>query len=135
MRARTILCGKCGTPITEFEGKWIDEAGWEICHVSDLNVCHGPGMEVFAVLDWSDVKDRGRVCTVRWGRTAGEARALCGQEVVIDGRVYFVRGVETHAVRDGFTEGMIGLLVGATESGGTPRADRSPDPSGSAPPP
>lgn len=39
---RTILCRQCGTPITQFEGKWIDENGWEVCSLRDLTVNHEP---------------------------------------------------------------------------------------------
>lgn len=72
----------------------------------------GLGRETFTALDWFHIKGRGRVCTVEWGKTAGEARALVGQEVEIDGAVHLVRGVETHAVSDSATERLIGLLAG-----------------------
>ena len=65
----------------------------------------------FKALEWSETKGRGRVAAVAWDRTAGEARALLGESVTIDGTRYTVAGVETHAIPDRVREKVVGLLV------------------------
>lgn len=72
----------------------------------------------FKSIDSSELKDRG---TVKWviipPTPAGKVRSLVGQEVMIDGVVRRVIGVDTFAVSDLTNVTDIGLCIDVTPGG------------------
>lgn len=68
----------------------------------------------FVADEWFNTS-RGRQAVIaHWpDKTLGDARALRGQEVIIDGELYKVKGVETFALGDNASARNFGLIIEA----------------------
>lgn len=71
-------------------------------------------VEEFPVRDWFTVTGRGLAATIDMPEGEWDPRALSGRRVMLDGKVYSVRGVEMHMIPvspERPYKGPIGLLV------------------------
>jgi len=66
----------------------------------------------YSAIDWYEIKGRGKVASVINDQEfERDTRHLWGEEVLIDGLPYIVRGVESYALQTIRVGAPIGLLV------------------------